>query len=130
MKNTQKSWGEMIDSLNEKAGKDPSFKTEYKADPKSVIEKQFNVELPENVSFEVHENTVDKVHITLPVNVSSVELSSEVLDTVAGGQGAHAGVHSWRDKDGKEVLYPWSVAASKSSQPIGLPDKDSSIKKG
>ena len=71
-----------------KAWKDPKFKASLLRDPRSVIAKEFGVEIPPGVSVSVLEETADKVYLVLPAappHVGEGELSDAELEAIAGG---------------------------------------------
>ena len=70
----------------EKAAADAEFKKALTKDPKGAIEKEFGIQIPPNVSVQVHEESMDDVHVVLHVVVPKGEAVSEAeLDSVAGG---------------------------------------------
>ena len=77
-----KTAGEMRMALIEKAGEDEDFRDRLLADPKSVIESEFDVAVPEGFTLNVHEESPAAAHIVLPPDPS---LSTEQLAVAAGG---------------------------------------------
>ena len=69
-------------ALIEKAGENGEFRAQLLADPKTVIENEFGVTVPEGFSLNVHEESPESAHIVLPPNPG---LSTEQLATAAGG---------------------------------------------
>jgi hypothetical protein len=70
----------------QKALADAGFKQALISDPKATIEKEFGIQIPPNVSVQVHEESVDDVNVVLHVVVPKGEKVSEAeLDAVAGG---------------------------------------------
>lgn len=65
-----------------RAVEDLSFRSELVSDPKTVINREFGVEIPESVEIEVHESDFKKVHLALP---PSFKLAEEQLAAFAGG---------------------------------------------
>ena len=61
---------------------DPAYREALKADPAKVLS-EAGLEVPEGVSYEVLENTSDKVHIVLPPLAEEDELAGEALETRA-----------------------------------------------
>ena len=80
-----KSVAEMKAHLVEKAAEDDGFRTELVADPRSVVEREFNIAVPEGVRLEVLEDSADAVHLVLPPAPS--KLGMEELRQAAGGAG-------------------------------------------
>jgi hypothetical protein len=73
-----------------KAMKDEAFKQELSRNPKGVIAKELNVELPAELEIEVVQQTPQKLYLVLPLDVKlqeevGEELSEEQLEAVAGG---------------------------------------------
>ena len=80
---------EVFNRLILKAWSDEQFKQKLLANPKAVCAQEFGYEMPDNLAFEVIEETLDAIKIVLPVNpflkIAESELSEEVLDAIAGG---------------------------------------------
>ena len=69
-----------------KAWKDEKFRKELITNPKSVISKEFGVNLPDNVNVKVVEEDAKNLYMILPMNPKiEGELSDEQLEAVAGG---------------------------------------------
>ena len=68
--------------LVDKAGEDEEFRSRLLADPKSVIQQEFDLELPASLGIQVHEDSAETVHLVLP---PSPKLSEAQLAHVAGG---------------------------------------------
>ena len=69
-------------ALIEKAGENDEFRAQLLADPKSTIESEFGVAVPEGFTLNVHEESPASAHIVLPPDPS---LSTEQLAAAAGG---------------------------------------------
>ncbi len=69
-------------SLTERASMDPEFRTRVMADPKGVVREEFGIELPDEVSIQVHECDANTYHLALP---SAAELTEEQLEQVSAG---------------------------------------------
>ena len=76
-----KTASEIRMALIEKAGEDEDFRAHLLADPKSAIEGEFDVTVPEDFSLHVHEENPGTAHLVLP---PSPGLSSEELAAVSG----------------------------------------------
>jgi hypothetical protein len=72
-----------------KAWTDEEFKQRFLSDPKAVIAEEIGETLPDNIEFEVLQETENKVYFVLPnnpiPNVAEEGLSEEALESVAGG---------------------------------------------
>ena len=79
---------EMRDHLIAKAGTDAAFREKLLSDPRTSIEAEFGITIPESVSVQVHENSIQTVHLVLP---PAVKLSEAELAKAAGGGGATMG---------------------------------------
>lgn len=84
-----KNRSEVFNRLILKAWENEQFKQELLANPRAVYAKEFGYEVPDNLVFEVIEETLDAIKILLPVNpflkITKEELSEEILDAIAGG---------------------------------------------
>ncbi|MEM7757784.1 MAG: NHLP leader peptide family RiPP precursor [Cyanobacteria bacterium P01_A01_bin.40] len=84
-----KNRSEVFNRLILKAWSDEEFKQKLLTNPRAVYAQEFGYQLPDNLKFEVVEETLDAIKITLPVNpflkIPEEELSEEVLDAIAGG---------------------------------------------
>lgn len=67
-----------------KAIVDEAYRQELLANPKTLLEKEIGIQLPETLQVIVHEETFSSWHIVLPAPPTE-ELSDEALDRVAGG---------------------------------------------
>ena len=80
------SRGEMQDLLTKFAVNSPKYRDALIRDPKSILEKQFNKQLPATMKVKAVEDTADTVYIVVPfVPKSGQELSDSSLESVAGG---------------------------------------------
>lgn len=84
-----KSRSDVFNRLILKAWSDEKFKQELLANPRAVYAQEFGYQVPNNLAFEVIEETLDAIKIVLPVNpflkIAKEELSKEILDAIAGG---------------------------------------------
>ncbi len=84
-----KNRSEVFNRLILKAWEDGKFKQELLTNPRAIYAKEFGYKVPENLVFEVIEETLDAIKIVLPVNpflkIPTEELSEEILDAIAGG---------------------------------------------
>jgi hypothetical protein len=69
-----------------KGWNDPAFMEKLKTDPKAVLAEEYGVQMPDNVSVTVIEETPTNLYIRIPPNPSDLELSDEQLELVAGGE--------------------------------------------
>lgn len=76
--------GEMQDLLRKFAAENPKYREALVADPKGLIEKQFNMSLGSTKVKTVQE-TADTIYIVLPHVAAEGELGDADLEKVAGG---------------------------------------------
>lgn len=71
----------------ERAGKDPQFRDQLKQDPHGTVSRDFGVQVPQDITLEILEETPTKVYLVLPASPAQrgQELSGEELEAVAGG---------------------------------------------
>jgi hypothetical protein len=69
------------------AWKDEAYKQELLTNPKAVIEREFGVQLPEEVNVQVLEENSTSLYFVLPMLpvMPGSELNQEELEAVAGG---------------------------------------------
>ncbi|MGK7951690.1 MAG: cyclic nucleotide-binding domain-containing protein [Xenococcaceae cyanobacterium] len=84
-----KNRSEVFNRLILKSWEDEQFKQKLLTNPRAVYAQEFGCQLPDNLIFEVVEETLDAIKITLPVNpflkIPETELSEEILDALGGG---------------------------------------------
>ncbi len=73
---------EMRRRLTEKATEDEAFRQQLLADPRSVISREFGIEIPEAIDIHIHQSSKNNFHLALP---ASTELDEEQLEQIAGG---------------------------------------------
>ena len=80
------SRGELVDLLGGFANEDPEYKKMLKNDPKDVISRQLNTEVPDGIKIKVVEDTPETMHLVIPYAApEGAELSDSDLEAVAGG---------------------------------------------
>jgi len=80
--------GEMQDLLAKFAIEDPTYRAALIKNPRSVVEKQFNMSLPANVTIKVVEDSAEQFYVVVPpANAQIGELDDSDLEKVAGGEG-------------------------------------------
>ncbi len=67
-----------------RASEDDAFRAQLVADPNSAIKQEFGVEVPNNITVQVHENDGSVLHLALPPS-PNVELDEERLEAIAAG---------------------------------------------
>ena len=79
-----------------KAWKSDSFKQELLSNSKAVIEREFEVNFPEEVTVQVKEENPTTLYFVLPMctQIKQHEISEEELDSIAGG-GIASALFSW-----------------------------------
>ena len=93
----------------EKSMQDSSFRSELLASPKAALAKYFDMDLPENFSLNVVEDTDDSMTIVLPPATES--LSMEELSSVSGGYIAGC-KGCTRGSLGKRIIYTFGAKDS------------------
>lgn len=68
--------------LTEKAVENPEFRQQLVTDPKSVIQQEFGVTIPDNINVVVHESDMQTVHLALPPNPV---MDEEQLEAISAG---------------------------------------------
>lgn len=71
--------------LIEKAKADPGFKAALINDPRTTLESELKLTIPQGIEVEVLEEKANKVYLVLPVDPSDMELPEGLLKNVAGG---------------------------------------------
>jgi hypothetical protein len=70
----------------ERAVKDERFRQELLSNPRAVLARDYNVDIPETVSIRVIEDTAETITLALPPRQEALqELSDAELEAVAGG---------------------------------------------
>lgn len=78
------SRGEMQDLLNKFASQNPQYRDALIKDPKSVVEKQFNISLS-GVTVKAVTESPDTLYVIVPRAAAAGELDDSDLEKVAGG---------------------------------------------
>lgn len=79
--------GEINDIIAGFAMTNPDYKKALLANPKAILGRQMNQELPDFIKVKVVQDTADTLHLVLPhVPREGEELSDADLETVAGGK--------------------------------------------
>ena len=69
--------------IRDRAASDADFREQLKSDPRSALSTELGVEIPNEVTVHVHEESLSEVHLVLPP--SDQDLSDADLEAVAGG---------------------------------------------
>ena len=87
--------GEINDIVAQFATQNKEYRDKLMADPKSVLAKQMNQELPDWLNVQVVQETADTIYLVLPhVPQEGDELSDADLEMVAGGKEDEGGGNS------------------------------------
>ncbi len=73
-----------------RAMQDEAFRQELLSNPKAAVERGLGITLPQTTNLQVYQDTIDTVHIVLPMKVQSGEpreLSDAELEQAVGGAG-------------------------------------------
>ncbi len=78
---------ELITQLLDKVAQDKSLKQALLANPKAVVKKVLDVDIPDSVDLSVLEESAEKRYIVIPFEEQGLddELTDEMLEMVAGG---------------------------------------------
>lgn len=79
MMSSMESRNDLREQLISKAWVDESFRKELLTDPKTAIEKELGVRVPENLKIKVVEETLDTVYLVLPVKPSELQSTGEAI---------------------------------------------------
>jgi hypothetical protein len=83
---------EMIGLMYGFAASNPDYRKALLKDPKSLLAKQMQQDLPDNLKVKVVEETADTFYLVAPyVPAAGDELSDDDLEKVAGGKGKGGG---------------------------------------
>jgi hypothetical protein len=78
--------GEMQDLLGKFASSNPQYRSALLKDPRAMVEKQFNMALPDNLTVKAVEESADTIYVVVPHAVEAgAELDDADLEKVAGG---------------------------------------------
>jgi hypothetical protein len=78
--------GEMQDLLEKFAASNTDYRAALLKNPKAVVEKQFNMTVPDNVTIKAVEENANTIYVIVPHSVAAgAELADEDLEKVAGG---------------------------------------------
>ena len=80
-----KSRSEMQTQLLNKVVEDEAFRDKLVSDPRSTIEQEFDLTIPDGVHLHVHEEDRQNVHLVLPPRS---RMNKTELSGVAGGSGS------------------------------------------
>ncbi len=81
----EKDGSNPLTNLLVEAARDKEIRKAFCEDPVHLIEERLGTTFPQPLNIIVHENDPNTVHITLPLDVNSVELSDTQLKNIAGG---------------------------------------------
>jgi hypothetical protein len=84
---------EAMRDLMQRAQQDSVFRAELTDDPKSVLERELGIDLPDAADVRVVEEAPNQIHLILPTQGG--ELSEEEMDEVAAGLSYLSTFRSW-----------------------------------
>ena len=70
--------------LAARALRDPDFRDRLLKDPKTAIEQEIHLRFPESVRISVHEESLNHLHVVLPINLFTNENLFPPADADAG----------------------------------------------
>ncbi len=73
---------EMLSHLAERSVTDMDFRAQLLSNPKGVMHEEFGITIPDSMDIEVHEGSMNKIHIALP---PSQNMSEEQLEAISAG---------------------------------------------
>jgi len=73
---------EMRHHLTTKSIQDSDFRSRLISDPKSVMNEEFGIDVPDNIEIKVHQSDMSTVHLALPPEPS---LDEEQLEAISAG---------------------------------------------
>ncbi|MEM9305537.1 MAG: NHLP leader peptide family RiPP precursor [Pseudomonadota bacterium] len=88
--------GEILDIVGKFAFEDAEYRAALLSDPKAVLAKQMNTDLPDDLTVKVVEEDANTVYLIAPhvPPAEGDELSDDDLEKVAGGKGGQKGDRS------------------------------------
>lgn len=69
----------------ERLAADPEFRERLLTNPKAAVSALVGFDLPDEVSIEVHEESLTSVHLVIPTSTGAGDLTDQDLELVAGG---------------------------------------------
>ena len=82
----QMTRGEMQDLLSKFASGNPQYRAALLRNPRAIVEKQFAMQVPANVTIKAVEESADTIYVVVPHAVAAgAELDDADLEKVAGG---------------------------------------------
>ena len=82
----QMTRGEMQDLLSKFASGNPQYRAALLRNPRAIVEKQFSMTVPDNVTIKAVEESADTIYVVVPHAVAAgAELDDADLEKVAGG---------------------------------------------
>ena len=82
----QMTRGEMQDLLAKFASGSPQYRAALLKNPRAIVEKQFQMSVPDNITVKAVEETADTIYVVVPHAVAAgAELDDADLEKVAGG---------------------------------------------
>ena len=96
--------GEIQDILTKFSAQSPQYRKALIKNPKMVLEKQLNTQIPNWLHVKVVEETADTIYVVAPyIPVKGAELPDGALEMVAGGKGGDGASETYTCNDIKGV---------------------------
>ena len=71
--------------IQERLATDPSFRAALVSDPRAAVAELVGVDIPDQVTVTVHEESLTSIHLVLPSANAAGELADDDLELVGGG---------------------------------------------
>ena len=76
------SQGDFYNEITKRALTDDTFAARVFADPKTAIRDDLGIDIPDFISVEVHQHSLDRVHVVLP---PTEDLTEEQMEEILAG---------------------------------------------
>ncbi|MEM7531975.1 MAG: NHLP leader peptide family RiPP precursor [Chloroflexota bacterium] len=77
---------ELLSTVIARTWTDPTFRARLLLDPRATLTDELGYELPAEMDIEILQEATDKLYIVVPPDPTELELSTDVLEEIAGGR--------------------------------------------